>query len=157
MTPIKTARQLRGLTQIALAQRLGVTPQALSAYERGERQPGPKLLPLLCDALRVSPAYLRGDAQHLTVWDWIVCRPVSCAIISEESIEDYGTLYLVDVPDIGPISVILASGMQFTLSDWQGAQVVTADDIADPPNGYWVDPRGNKATMLDGLPRILWG
>lgn len=158
MNPIKTARQLRGLSQIELAQRLGITPQALSAYERGERQPGPKLLPILSEALCVSPAYLRGDAQHLSVWDWVSEEPVLCAIISETPIEDYGILYIVEADVLsGPTSVILADGVQFTLSDWQGEQVMTADDIADPPNGYWVDPRGNRAVMMDGLPRILWG
>ena len=158
MNPIKTARLMRGSSPAALAHRLGITPQALSGYERGERQPGPKLLPILSDALDVSPAYLRGDAQHLTVRDWISEDPILCDIISETSIEDYGILYIVEADILsGPISVILADGVQFTLSDWQGAQVLTADDIADPPNGYWVDPRGCRAVMLDGLPRMLWG
>ena len=33
MSPIKTARQLRGLSQIELAQRLGITPQALGQLD----------------------------------------------------------------------------------------------------------------------------
>lgn len=157
MNPIKTARNLRGMSQAALAQRLGITAQALSLYERGERQPGPKLLPLLCDALCVSPAYLRGDAQRLPVRDFVTGRILPCSIISETLLPDYGALYIVESEDLPrPISVIVSDGVQFTLSDWQGAQVLTADAIADPPNGYWVDPRGHMATMLCGLPRILW-
>ena len=75
-----------------------------------------------------------------------------CAVISCETIEGYGALYLVEHPEVGPLSVILADGVQFTPSDWQGEQCASADDAAE---FAWVDARGNDAIMLDGLPRIM--
>lgn len=155
MTPIKTARYMRGLSQTDLAARMGISPQTLNQYESGARSLGPKLLPAASKALDVSEAYLSGCAQSLPVYDFATGGTHMSAIMREERIPAYGTLYLCDVPDVGPVSVILSSGVQFTLSDWQGAQVMTADEIVGPPNGHWVDGRGTDAIMLGGLPRIL--
>ena len=155
MTPIKTARRMRGLSQLDLAVRMGISPQSLNQYESGARSLGPKLLPAAAQALDVSEAYLSGCAQTLPVYDCMTGGTHMGAIMREERIPAYGTLYLCDVTDVGPVSVILSAGIQFTLSDWQGAQVMTADEIADPPNGHWMDGRGYTAIMLGGLPRIL--
>ena len=103
----------------------------------------------------MSEAYLSGCAQTLPVYDFATGGTHMSAIMREESIPAYGTLYLCDVPDVGPVSVILSAGVQFTLSDWQGEQVMTADEIADPPHGHWVAGRGTDAIMLAGLRRIL--
>lgn len=155
MTPIRTARLMRGLSQTDLAARMGISPQSLSQYESGARSLGAKLLPAAAQALDVSEAYLSGCAQTLPVYDYATGGTHMSEIMREESIPTYGTLYLCDVPDVGPVSVILAGGVQLTLSDWQGAQVMTAAQIADPPNGRWVDGRGEDAIMLGGLPRVL--
>lgn len=150
-SPLKTARRLRGLTQTDLAARMGISPQAMSQYESGARSLGPKLLPAACEALDVSAAYLTGCAQQLPVYDFGTGGTWMGAIMREEPIPAYGILYLVDT-DVGPVSVILASGVQFTLSDWQGEQVMSADEIAQE---HWVDSRGTDAIMLGGLPRVL--
>lgn len=155
MTPIKTARYMRGLSQTELAARMGISPQSLNQYESDARSLGPKLLPAAEQALDVSEAYLSGCAQTLPVYDFATGGTHMSAIMREERIPAYGTLYLCDVPDVGPVSVILSAGLQFTLSDWQGKQVMTADEIADPPQGHWVDGRGEDAIMLGGLPRIF--
>lgn len=155
MTPIKTSRRMRGLSQTELAARMGISPQSLNQYESGARNLGPKLLPAAAQALDVSEAYISGCAQTLPVYDCMTGGTHMGAIMREERIPAYGTLYLCDVPDVGPVSVILSAGVQFTLSDWQGAQVMTAEEISDPPNGHWVDGRGTDAIMLGGLPRIL--
>ena len=155
MTPIRTARLMRGLSQTDLAARMGISPQSLSQYESGARSLGAKLLPAAAQALDLSEAYLSGCAQTLPVYDYATGGTHVSEIMREERIPAYGTLYLCDVPDVGPVSVILAGGVQLTLSDWQGAQVMTAAQIADPPNGRWVDGRGEDAIMLGGLPRVL--
>lgn len=155
MTPIRTARLMRGLSQTDLAARMGISPQSLSQYESGARSLGAKLLPAAARALDVSEAYLSGCAQTLPVYDYATGGTHMSEIMREESIPTYGMLYLCDVPDVGPVSVILAGGVQLTLSDWQGAQVMTAAQIADPPSGRWVDGRGEDAIMLGGLPRVL--
>ncbi|MBR4691503.1 MAG: helix-turn-helix transcriptional regulator [Oscillospiraceae bacterium] len=51
---IKAARQELGLTQEALAEGLGLAPQTVSKWERGESLPDAALLPQLADALQTS-------------------------------------------------------------------------------------------------------
>lgn len=156
MTPIKTARLMRGLPQTELADRMGLSPQALSKYESGERNLGPKLLPIAAQALDVSEAYLSGCAQQLPVYDYNTGGTWMGTIMREEAIPTYGVLYLVGIDELGLwISVIIAGGIQFTLSDWQGEQVMTAEQIANPPQGHWVDWRGMDAIMFRGLPCVF--
>ena len=64
---IKQLRVLRGLKQKELADKMGISAQQLNNYEGGQSNPGNKILPALADALGVSTAYLRGDAQRLAV------------------------------------------------------------------------------------------
>lgn len=152
MTPLKTARMMRGLTQTALADALNVSAPTLCAYERGDRNLGAKLLPAAAAALGVSAAYLRGDAQRLAVRDFVTGEVYALPIISESVIDSYGVYYLVEVEEIGVIAVILADGVQFTPADWQGEQPMDTDEIADC---RWVDAYGRDAIMMDGLPRVL--
>lgn len=154
MTPIKTARIMRCMSQADLARAMGVSPQGINQYEAGARSLGPKLLPIAAKVLRVDAAYLRGDAQRLAVWDWLEQTTLSCQIISETDIDGYGAFYLVEVEDLGVIAVILADGVQFTLPDWQGDQPMDAEEIGEYS---WVDAAGRCAVMLDGLPRMIWG
>lgn len=51
---IKNARLTVGITQAELARRLGVTPQAISQYERGEKKPKIETTKKIADALGVS-------------------------------------------------------------------------------------------------------
>lgn len=51
---IKNARLTVGITQAELARRLGVTPQAISQYERGEKKPKIETIKKIEDALGVS-------------------------------------------------------------------------------------------------------
>ena len=152
MTPIKTARLMRRMTQSELAARMQILPQTLNNYESGTRSLGPKLLPAAADALGVSTAYLRGDAQRLAVRDFITGEIVVCPIMSETVIDTYGMFYLVEHDQVGPIAVILADGVQFTLSDWQGPQPMTIDEIEEY---RWVDAFGRMSIMLRGLPRMM--
>lgn len=51
---IKNERLAVGITQAELARRLGVTPQAISQYERGEKKPKIETIKKIADALGVS-------------------------------------------------------------------------------------------------------
>lgn len=152
MTPIKTARLMRRMTQSELAARMQILPQTLNNYESGTRSLGTKLLPAAADALGVSTAYLRGDAQRLAVRDFVTGQTVVCPIMSETVIDTYGMFYLVVHDQVGPIAIIMADGVQFTLSDWQGPQPMTIDEISEY---RWVDAFGRMAIMLQGLPRMM--
>lgn len=154
MTPIKTARLMRRMKQTDLAERMNILPQSLNQYESGAHPLGPKLLPLAADILDVSCAYLRGHAQHLPVRDFVTGEIAICPIMSETVIDTYGMFYLVEHDQVGPLAVILSDGVQFTKDDWQGAQPMSRDEIADH---RWVDPNGCDAIMMDGLPRVLFG
>lgn len=154
MMGIKELRIFRRLTQKELADKLGISAQQLNNYESGARNPGNKMLPALADALGVSTAYLRGDAQKLAVYNWVDGETSALPIVSEAEIDGYGMFYLVEHPDCGIIAVIQSDGLQFTPADWQGEQPETPEDIA---GARWVDNRGDDAIMFEGLPRILVG
>lgn len=151
---IKQLRVLRGLKQKELADMLGISAQQLNNYEGGSSNPGNKILPALADALGVSTAYLRGDAQRLAVYDWQTERTEALPIMAETVIDDYGIFYLVEHPEIGMMAVIQSEGVQFTLADWWLEQPMTVDEIG---GARWVDSRGEDVVMYKGLPRILVG
>ena len=56
---IATARRARGLTQAALAERVGLTQAALSRHENDLREPTEPLLEEIADALGLAPGLLR--------------------------------------------------------------------------------------------------
>lgn len=154
MMGIKNLRILRGLKQKELADKMGISTQQLNNYEGGSSNPGNKVMPALADALGVSTAYLRGDAQRLAVYDWQTGRTEALPIMAETVIDDYGIFYLVEHPDAGIMAVIQSEGVQFTLADWKGQQPMTVDEIG---GARWVDSRGEDVIMYKGLPRILVG
>lgn len=61
---IKTLRLRRGMTQEALALRLGVTPSAVGNYERGVSFPKDDVLERLFGALGCTPNELFGDCYN---------------------------------------------------------------------------------------------
>lgn len=61
---IAESRRSAGFTQEELANRLGVTPQALSKWEKGASSPDLEMLTSLCDILEVSADYLVRVVDH---------------------------------------------------------------------------------------------
>jgi Zn-dependent peptidase ImmA (M78 family)/DNA-binding XRE family transcriptional regulator len=55
------ARKRRGLTKKQLAESVGVSTRAITAYESGELEPGPLTLPRIADALRFPIRFFDGD------------------------------------------------------------------------------------------------
>ena len=71
---LQTERKRMGLTQSELSEKLNVSPQAVSNWERGETFPDISLLPDLADALRCSVDSILsggkgcgGFRRHITV------------------------------------------------------------------------------------------
>lgn len=151
---IKELRILRGMKQKELADKMGISAQQLNNYEGGQSNPGNKILPALADALGVSTAYLRGDAQRLAVYDWQTGRTEALPIMAETVIDEYGIFYLVEHPEAGVMAVIQSEGVQFTLARWSDDPPMTVDEIGGM---RWVDLRGEDVIMYKGLPRILVG
>lgn len=57
---LKELRLQAGLTQLQLAQRLGITKSVISFYELSERAPSPDVLIRLANIFHVSTDYLLG-------------------------------------------------------------------------------------------------
>ena len=69
---IATARKEKGLTQEELAMRLGITPQAISKWERGVGYPDMELLYYISEALECST-------------DYLLCKDVQKDILTESN------------------------------------------------------------------------
>ena len=61
---VRRAREARGLTQLELARRAGISRQALGAIESGTYQPGVAVAIALSRELRQSVERLFGDADQ---------------------------------------------------------------------------------------------
>lgn len=63
---LKELRKMKGLYQGDIADILGVTRQAVSQYERGEREPSYEVLEILADYFNVDSDYLLGKENRST-------------------------------------------------------------------------------------------
>lgn len=61
---IKEIREKLGISQKELANKLGITPQALSAYERADSYPRAKTLKKMADALNMSVEELKPNIMN---------------------------------------------------------------------------------------------
>jgi len=66
---LKSARDLRGLSQAELAQKAGLQPSAISHFETGGRKPSFDNLLLLADVLQVTTDFLLGRTESVDVPD----------------------------------------------------------------------------------------
>ena len=64
---LKELRTQAGMTQLQLAQRIGITKSVVSVYELQERTPSPDVLVKLADIFRVSTDYLLGLDKRDTI------------------------------------------------------------------------------------------
>ena len=64
---LKELRMQAGMTQLQLAQRLGITKSVISFYELSERAPSPDVLIRLAQVFHVSTDYLLGLDRKETI------------------------------------------------------------------------------------------
>lgn len=64
---IKNLRQKNALTQMQLAERLGLTKSVVSAYENGVRMPSYATLLAISRIFRVSTDYLLGNESRTVI------------------------------------------------------------------------------------------
>lgn len=64
---LKELRTQAGLTQLQLAQRMGITKSVVSFYELQERMPSPEVLLKLAGIFHVSTDYLLGLDKRETI------------------------------------------------------------------------------------------
>lgn len=60
MKNLKFARRMKDITQKELAEKVGVTLQTISYYERGKVDPTGRVIVKMADALDVTTDYLLG-------------------------------------------------------------------------------------------------
>lgn len=115
----------------------------------------------LAQALDVSPSWLLGEPETMTLHDPLDGQDFACPILRAEEIAGYGMLYHVYLDEIGDVvPVIVSAGMQFTPTDWtrsdlpkSAAEIV--EQTADPAGVRWMDEAGRDTVLLDGLPRVF--
>jgi transcriptional regulator with XRE-family HTH domain len=66
---LRTARELRKLSQAELAEKADLQPSAVSHFESGRRSPSFQNLKALADALKVTTDYLIGRTNDLSISD----------------------------------------------------------------------------------------
>ena len=60
-SPFRTAREHRGMTQVQLAEKVGVSKSHICAIEAGAKRPSVELLKAIAEALGVSTDYLLSE------------------------------------------------------------------------------------------------
>ena len=74
---IKKARINAGITQAELAERLGITPQAVSQYERGIKNPKLETVRKIAEALGVLvPDLYPEGMQAMPILDWMESKGI---------------------------------------------------------------------------------
>lgn len=89
---LRELRTQAGLTQLQLAQRLGITKSVISFYELSERAPSPDVLIRLAKVFRVSTDYLLGldkretiDVTGLTNHDVAILRALADSLRNKQN------------------------------------------------------------------------
>lgn len=96
---IRELREAKSLSQDQLAEKLNVTKQAISQYERGVRKPSVPMLEALCDFFNVSSDYLLGkDDVTVRLVDADGLKALEAYHIDCETMKVAQTIY--DDPDL---------------------------------------------------------
>ena len=63
MLRIKELREEKGLSQLQFAQKVNLTQQAISLYEKGDREPSLEVIKNIADFFEVTTDYLLGKSD----------------------------------------------------------------------------------------------
>lgn len=95
---LREVREVRQLPQMALAEMAGVSPQAISNYERDQSSPSPETLSRIIDVLNVPPHFLTLPARNSTGRK-IFYRSMSSATKGARDRAEHRTGWLNDIAD----------------------------------------------------------
>jgi ribosome-binding protein aMBF1 (putative translation factor) len=87
---LRTARELRKMSQSDLAEKSGLLPSAVSHFETGRRSPSFANLKALSDALKVTTDYLIGRSDSMDVSNAVALKLLRHA--QKMSAEDLETI-----------------------------------------------------------------
>lgn len=94
-------RERRGLSQEALAERVGTTKASISRWENGERDMTTKGMSALANALGIEPVQLFRHPDHISLDDLLgsaspILRRKAIAVLNALLAEESGELHLSD-------------------------------------------------------------
>lgn len=97
---LRQAREQAGLTQLELAEKLGVTKSAIGNYENGVSSPKWDVLVQIFDVLHVEPNFLYQDSFSPPVSDSVHLTPAQSALLSSfDQLNEEGQQKAVDYVD----------------------------------------------------------
>lgn len=131
---VKELRLAKSLSQEQLAEKIGLTKQAISQYERGERNPSMDVLEALCDFFNVSSDYLLG-------FDTVTLR-----FVGKNEIDKLESKSSVRIPVLGRVAAGIPIDAIEDIIDWE-------DVSEDAPGEYF----GLKIKGDSMMPRIVEG
>lgn len=131
-----TLRRARGMTQVELADRAGVTQAALSRYESDLRSPDDAVVEALADALGVTGKFLRNAGRvrgamavdaHMrrratakaTVWRQLEAQLNAYRMHARQLLEEITVRAEQTVPRFDPIEVPAADAARMVRMQWQ--------------------------------------
>ncbi len=95
-TVFKNLRLAKGMSQVELAEALGITRSRLSMYELGQREPDFETLELIADYFNVDIDYLMGRTEKTTMIPQSYYLNEETAKIAQEVFDDPDLRILFD-------------------------------------------------------------
>ena len=118
------SRQNRKMTQEEFASRLGVTPQAVSKWERGSGLPDISLIEGICTTLQISANYLLGCGDHRMTEDddAVMEQEIRNNMFAEPLVIEFGEAVIPHV----------IKGLETDYVNWKRKQLVQETGILMP-------------------------
>lgn len=111
-TVFKNLRLAKGMSQVELAEALGITRSRLSMYELGQREPDFETLELIADYFNVDIDYLMGRTEKTTMIPQSYYLNEETAKIAQEVFDDPDLRILFDASrNARPEDIRLAAEM----------------------------------------------
>lgn len=104
---VRELRLAKSLSQEQLAEKIGLTKQAISQYERGERNPSMTVLDALCDFFNVSSDYLLGKDS------------VTLRFVGKDEIDKLESKSCVRIPVLGRVAAGVPIDAIEDVLDWE--------------------------------------
>ena len=153
---IQKARKQEGLTQAELGERLSVTSQSVSNWERGESLPDIALLPDLAAALHCSiDTLLSGGGECRAYRRHITVAQMRGAMESLNQIgELLGRDHFMYTCMVGALNERMNTSIEPAFSDAHLFEVFSGEMLLEcVRNGDYVDPRDVEKNMKPGKAR----
>ena len=124
---IASCRKAQGLTQMQLAERLGITDRAVSKWETGKALPDSSIMLELCDVLKISVNdLLSGEVVTMDRYDKAMEQNLLEALKQKEESDKrlLRTEIVMGVCCVLPLIAAVAVVLAVPMAEWLGALLV---------------------------------